>query len=36
MTAGGSYQYLGNYDSGGFTANTWVRTDLPLGAVQYF
>jgi hypothetical protein len=37
MTAGGSYEYLGNYYStGGFTANAWVRNDLPLGSVQYF
>jgi hypothetical protein len=37
MTPGGSYEYLGNYDStGGFTPNAWVRTNLPLGSVQYF
>lgn len=37
VTAGGSYEYLGDTSStGGFTANAWVRTNLPLGSVQYF
>ena len=30
----GSYQYTGRA-TGGFTPNVWVRTDLPLNAVEY-
>jgi hypothetical protein len=33
-TASGSYEYLGK-SGGGFTADVWVRTDLPRGSVSY-
>jgi hypothetical protein len=34
VDANGSYEYLGSR-SGGFTANTWMRTDLTLDTVNY-
>ena len=34
VTRSGSFEYLGNAD-GSFTADAWIRSDLPLGSVNF-